>query len=100
MFADKRQAYAGLDAETKTCFDETEAFCSLAHHDTKISLYTPGYPLLNEEKRAANPPNRVPIVLEHPVSGVPALYGLNNSTRAVARKGEPIDPGGAGQVGP
>ncbi len=100
LFADKRQAYAGLDAETKTCFDETEAFCSLAHHDTKISLYTPGYPLLNEEERAANPPNRVPIVLEHPVSGVPALYGLNNSTCAVARKGEPIDPGGAGQVGP
>lgn len=100
LFADKRQAYAGLDAETKTCFDEMEAVCSLAHHDTKISLYTPGYPLLNEEERAANPPNRVPIVLEHPVSGVPALYGLNNSTCAVVRKGEPIDPGGAGQVGP
>ena len=100
LFADKRQAYAGLDAETKTCFDEMEAVCSLAHHDTKISLYTPGYPLLNEEERAANPPNRVPIVLEHPVSGVPALYGLNNSTCAVARKGEPIDLGGAGQVGP
>ena len=36
----------------------------------------------------------MPIVLEHLVSGVPAPYGLKNSTCAVARKGEPIDPAG------
>ena len=28
------------------------------------------------------------------MSGVPAPYGLKNSTCAVARKGEPIDPAG------
>ncbi len=94
LFADTRQAYAGLDAETKARLDEMEAVCSLAHHDKKISLYTPGYPLLNEEERAANPPNRVPVVLEHPVSGVPALYGFNSSTCAIVRKGEPIDQAG------
>ena len=94
LFADTRQAYAGLDAATKVLLDEMEAVCSLAHHDKKISLYTPGYPLLTEEERAANPPNRVPVVLEHPVSGVPALYGLNSSTCAVVRKGATIDRAG------
>ena len=94
LFADTRGAYAGLDEETKARLDGMEAVCSLAHHDKKISLYTPGYPLLTEEERAANPPNRVPVVLEHPVSGVPALYGLNSSTCAVVPKGAPIDPAG------
>lgn len=94
LFADTRQAYAGLDEPTKARLRGMEAVCSLAHHDKKISLYTPGYPLLTEEERAANPPNRVPVVLEHPVSGVPALYGLNSSTCAVVPKGEPIDPAG------
>ena len=94
LFADTRQAYAGLDDATKARLRDMEAVCSLAHHDKKISLYTPGYPLLTEDERAANPPNRVPVVLEHPVSGVPALYGLNSSTCAVVSKGEPIDPAG------
>ena len=94
LFADTRQAYAGLDAATKMLLDDMEAVCSLAHHDKKISLYTPGYPLLTEEERAANPPNRVPVVLEHPVSGVPALYGLNSSTCAVVRKGKAIERAG------
>ena len=94
LFADTRQAYAGLDTATKVLLDEMEAVCSLAHHDKKISLYTPGYPLLTEEERAATPPNRVPVVLEHPVSGVPALYGLNSSTCAVVRKGATIDRAG------
>ena len=94
LFADTRQAYAGLDAATKMLLDDMEAVCSLAHHDKKISLYTPGYPLLTEEERAANPPNRVPVVLVHPVSGVPALYGLNSSTCAVVRKGKAIERAG------
>ena len=66
----------------------------MAHHDKKISLYSPDYPVLTEEQRAANPPNRVPVVLKHPVSGVPALYGLNSSTCAIVPKGEPIDQAG------
>tara|TARA_B100000676_G_scaffold307962_1_gene367637 strand:- start:2638 stop:3624 length:987 start_codon:yes stop_codon:yes gene_type:complete len=94
LFADTRQAYANLDTKTKKKLMHLEAVCSLAHHDKKISLYSPDYPILTKEQRAANPPNRVPVVLEHPVSGVPALYGLNSSTCAIVPKGEPIDQAG------
>jgi alpha-ketoglutarate-dependent taurine dioxygenase len=90
LFADTRAAFAGLDEVTKTKLKPLEAVCSLAHHDKKISLYSPGYQILTPEQRAANPPNRVPIVLEHPVSGIPALYGLNSSTCAVVPAGEPV----------
>lgn len=90
LFADTRGAYAGLDDATKSKLKPLEAVCSLAHHDKKISLYSPGYPVLTPEQRAANPANRVPIVLEHPVSGIPALYGLNSSTCAVVPAGEPV----------
>lgn len=90
LFADTRAAFANLDAVTKAKLETLEAVCSLAHHDKKISLYSPGYPVLTPEQRAANPPNRVPIVLEHPVSGIPALYGLNSSTCAVVPAGEPV----------
>jgi alpha-ketoglutarate-dependent taurine dioxygenase len=91
LFADTRRAYAGLNAKTKAKLKPLEAVCSLAHHDKKISLYSPGYPVLTEEQRAANPANRVPIVLEHPLSGIPALYGLNSSTCAVVPVGDPVD---------
>lgn len=90
LFADTRGAYAGLDEATKAKLQPLEAVCSLAHHDKKISLYSPGYPNLTPEQRTANPPNRVPVVLEHPVSGVPALYGLNSSTCAIVPKGEQV----------
>lgn len=91
LFADTRRAYSCLDEVTRLKLSEMEAICSLAHHDKKISLYTPGYPVLDEEQRIANPPNRVPVVLKHPVSGIPALYGLNSSTCAVVSKGKPIE---------
>ncbi len=90
LFADTRAAFAKLDDTTKAKLEPLEAVCSLAHHDKKISLYSPGYPVLTPEQRAANPPNRVPVVLEHPVSGVPALYGLNSSTCAVIPVGEAV----------
>lgn len=90
LFADTRRAYAGLDASTQDRLKGLEAICSLAHHDKKISLYTPSYPVLTPEQRAANPPNRAPLVLTHPVSGAPALYGFNSATCAVVPKGTPI----------
>jgi len=90
LFADTRGAFAGLDEATKAKLKPLEAVCSLAHHDKKISLYSPDYPVLTAEQRAANPPNRVPIVLDHPVSGIPALYGLNSSTCAVVPAGQPV----------
>ena len=62
----------------------------MAHHDAKINSYTPSYPLLSEESRQANPPQRVPLVLTHPLTGRRALYGLNGSTCAVLPKGQPL----------
>jgi taurine dioxygenase len=64
--------------------------CSQAHHDKKINSYSPSYPVLTPEQRAANPARRVPLVLTHPVSGTPALYGLNSSTCAIVPKGEQV----------
>ena len=90
MFADTRGAFADLDEAAKMKLEPLEALCSLAHHDKKISLYSPGYPILTPEQRAANPPNRVPVVLKHPVTGAPALYGLNSSTCAVLSKGRDL----------
>jgi taurine dioxygenase len=87
-----RNAYLSLDEPTRAKLDGLEAVCSVAHHDKKISLYSPDYPVLTPEQRAANPPNRVPLVLKHPVSGEPALYGLNSSTCAILPKNEDISP--------
>ena len=90
LFADSAAALAALDEGTRTRLGTLEAVCSLAHHDKKINLYSPAYPILTPAQRTANPPNRVPLVLEHPASGIPALYGLNSSTCAVVPKGEPV----------
>lgn len=90
LFADTRTAFARLDDATKAELAQLEAVCSLAHHDKKISLYSAGYPVLTPEQRAANPPNRVPVVLKHPVSGELALYGLNSSTCAILPKDREI----------
>ena len=84
--------YNDLDDVTREKLDGLEAVCSLAHHDKKINKYSPDYPILTPEQRAANPPNRVPLVLRHPVSGEKALYGLNSSTCAILPKGEEISP--------
>ncbi|MCH9670199.1 MAG: TauD/TfdA family dioxygenase, partial [Gammaproteobacteria bacterium] len=90
LFADTRRAFAALPADTQTQLRSLEAVCSLAHHDKKINSYSPDYPILSAEQRAANPPRRVPVVLEHPDTGVPALYGLNSSTCAVVPKGKEV----------
>jgi len=92
LFADTRGAFARLDAAERRRLESLEAVCSLAHHDKKISLYSPGYPVLTLEQRVANPPNRVPVVLKHPVTGEPALYGLNSSTCAVVPAGQEVPP--------
>ncbi|MEM7253094.1 MAG: TauD/TfdA family dioxygenase [Pseudomonadota bacterium] len=92
LFADTHGAYQQLNPATQEHLADLEAVCSLAHHDKKISLYSPEYPVLTPEQRAANPPNRVPVVLHHPDSGRPALYGLNSSTCAVVRKGQAVSP--------
>ena len=90
LFADTRGAYANLETAKKRELENLEAVCSLAHHDKKINNYSPGYPVLTPEQRASNPPNRVPVVLEHPVTGRPALYGLNSSTCAIVPTGQDV----------
>lgn len=90
LFANTQAAYAALDDADKRRFDGLEAVCSQAHHDKKINSYSPSYPVLSAQQRAANPARRVPLVLAHPVSGKPALYGLNSSTCAIVPKGESI----------
>lgn len=90
LFADTRGGFDNLEATIRQRLRGYEAVCSFAHHDKKISLYSPGYPTLSPEERAANPANRVPIVLDHPDSGEAALYGLNSSTCAIVPVGTPI----------
>ena len=90
LFADTRSSLKKLDQKECKKLEGLEAICSLAHHDKKISIYSPGYPTLNKKERAANPPNRVPIVLHHPISGEAAIYGLNSSTCAIVSKGQKI----------
>ena len=90
LFADTRSSLKRLDQKKRKKLEGLEAICSLAHHDKKISLYSPGYPTLNKKERAANPPNRVPIVLNHPISGEAAIYGLNSSTCAIVPKGQKV----------
>merc|ERR1712039_703476 len=75
----------------RTKLHSLECVCSLAHHDAKVSKYSPNYPTLTEAQRAANPPVRVPMVLTHPLTGRPALYGMNSSTCAVVPKGLHVD---------
>ena len=88
LFADMSRAFAKLDDAKKQHLQRLEAICSLAHHDRKIHSYSPEYPILSPEQRLANPPNRVPVVLEHPVTRTPALYGLNSSTCVIVPKGK------------
>jgi alpha-ketoglutarate-dependent taurine dioxygenase len=90
LFADMRRAYETLDDAKKRELAGLEAVCSLAHHDKKINSYSPEYPILSPEQRAANPPNRVPLVLEHPLTGEVALYGLNSSTCAIVPTGQTV----------
>lgn len=90
LFADTRSSLKIIDPEQRKYIEGLEAICSLAHHDKKISLYSPGYPTLDQKERVANPPNRVPLVLTHPISGEPAIYGLNSSTCAIVPKGQKV----------
>lgn len=90
LFANTVGALAALDEEKRQELANYEAVCSLAHHDKKINSYSPDYPVLSPEQRLENPAQRVPLVLEHPRTGRPALYGLNSSTCAVVTKGEAV----------
>merc|ERR1712194_120419 len=91
-FADMAGAWESLTPEEQATLEELECVCSLAHHDYKLRLTNKEYPLLTPEERASNPPQRVPVMLRHPITGRKALYGLNSSTCRVVRKGASVDP--------
>lgn len=83
LFADTARAYQHLEPALRRQVESLEAVCSLAHHDQKVHRYTPEYPTLSAGQRAANPPQRVPLVLKHALTGRRALYGWNSSTCAL-----------------
>ncbi len=91
LFADTRNGYETLSENTKSYLNRFEAVCSLAHHDKKVNKYSPDYPTLTPYQRLQNPPNRVPLVLNHPITKRNALYGLNSSTCAIVEKGQKIN---------
>ena len=47
---DTRGSLKKLNNEHRKQLEKLEAVCSLAHHDKKISLYSPGYPTLIKNK--------------------------------------------------
>lgn len=89
-FADTRASFEALDAATQERLEGLECVCSLAHHDAKVHKYSPDFPVLTPEQRAANPPRRAPMVLRHPLTGRRALYGMNSSTCEILPKGEAV----------
>ena len=90
LFTDTRRAYANLDVAQKDHLRTLEAICSLAHHDQKIhNGRSPNFPVLTAAQRAANPPQRVPTVLQHALTGQPALCGLNGSACAIVPRDKP-----------
>lgn len=68
-FADTTSAFQALPDEQKQRLRTLECVCSLAHHDAKVHSYSPDYPTLTPMQRAQNPPNRAPMVLQHPLTG-------------------------------
>mmetsp|Transcript_55272 Transcript_55272/g.131803 ORF Transcript_55272/g.131803 Transcript_55272/m.131803 type:complete len:338 (-) Transcript_55272:137-1150(-) len=90
-FADMVAAWQALDKEEQDYFKGLDCIVSLSHHDTKIHTKRSDYPFPTDELRAANPPNRVPMVLQHPVTGHYSLYGLNAGTCYILQREEEID---------
>mmetsp|Transcript_7027 Transcript_7027/g.11320 ORF Transcript_7027/g.11320 Transcript_7027/m.11320 type:complete len:356 (-) Transcript_7027:32-1099(-) len=89
-FADMKAAYRSLPIEEQKRLEGFECVCSLPHHDAKIHARRSDYPKPTEALRVANPPRRVPLVLQHPETGTKALYGWNSSTCCIVPKGEAL----------
>jgi len=90
-FADMTAAWTSLPPEKQRKLEGLDCICSLSHHDSKLHAKRSDYPKPTASIRAANPPRRVPFVLQHPVTGKKALYGLNVSTCCILPRGEEID---------
>jgi len=92
-FADTAAAYDALTPEVREELAGLECICSLTHHDAKCHQRSSDYPLLSPDQRQSNPPRRVPVVLQHPITKRKALYGFNSSTCAVVPQGSCITAG-------
>mmetsp|Transcript_65003 Transcript_65003/g.121063 ORF Transcript_65003/g.121063 Transcript_65003/m.121063 type:complete len:339 (-) Transcript_65003:60-1076(-) len=90
-FADMRAAWESLDKAEQDYYMGLDCICSLSHHDTKIHAKRSDYPFPTAELRAANPANRVPMVLKHPATGQHALYGMNAGTCLILPRHDPVD---------
>eukprot|EP00971_Amphidinium_carterae_P287555 5707928-Amphidinium_carterae.1 len=90
-FADMRAAWQSLDQAEQEYYMGLDCVVSLSHHDTKIHAKRSDYPCPTAELRAANPPNRVPMVLKHPETGQHALYGLNSGTCLILPRHDHVD---------
>lgn len=90
-FADMTAALSGLPAEKQAHLATLRAVCSYAHHNAKVRLRTPTYPLLTPEQRRAHPPVYQPIVFTDPATGARSLYGFSSSVCAVVPEGATLD---------
>jgi len=90
-FADMRTAYQDLDEAHRERLLDLECVCSITHHDAKMRKTQKEFPAPSAEQRASNPAQRVPMVLFHPITGRPALYGLNSGTCHVVKRGTEVD---------
>lgn len=86
-FADCVTAYEALPQARKAELDNLSACCSYAHHNAKVQLRSPNYPLLTAEQRVENPPVYQQIVRESE-DGSRSIYGFNSSVCAVLPTGE------------
>ena len=79
LFADARQGLQDC-VFAESWFRARSLLCSQAHHDEKIRrTRTKDYPRMSARQREETPFQLVPMVLEHPVTGIPAFYGWNSS---------------------
>ncbi|CAE7213356.1 tauD [Symbiodinium sp. KB8] len=91
-FADAVAAWKELSLEKQERLQKLICICSLAHHDAKIRLRNPAYPMMSHEERCRNPARRVPLCLQHPETGQCSIYGINSSTCSLIDKGQEMCP--------
>ena len=90
-FSDAAGAFDALDSDVQERLRTLECVCSLSHHDAKVKARgSPESITLTAAQRRSNPPQRVPCVLRHPLTGRESLYGMNSGTFAVLPRGTPL----------
>ena len=91
-FADMTAALAALSPEKRAQLSNLRCVCSYAHHNAKVKLRTPSYPLLTPRQREEHPPVYNPLLYVDPDTGVESLYGFSSSVCAVLPAGTQLSP--------